>query len=74
MLSDIGQARHVLCTIIAIRVLIFFDIFNISMAMKEIYDIIKAFEAARREGRPTALATVVHVEGSAYRRQRLKKI
>jgi xanthine/CO dehydrogenase XdhC/CoxF family maturation factor len=38
------------------------------MAIKEIGDIITAFEAARREGRQTALATVVHVEGSSYRR------
>lgn len=39
-----------------------------TMAMKEISDIIKAFEEARQEGRQTALATVVHVDGSAYRR------
>jgi xanthine dehydrogenase accessory factor len=38
------------------------------MGMKEISDIIKAFEEARREGRQTALATVVHVDGSSYRR------
>lgn len=38
------------------------------MAMKEIRDIIQAFEEARQKGRQTALATVVHVEGSAYRR------
>lgn len=36
--------------------------------MKEISDIISAFEEARREGRQTALATVVHVDGSSYRR------
>ena len=36
--------------------------------MKEIADIISAFEAARQEGRQTALATVVHVDGSSYRR------
>jgi xanthine dehydrogenase accessory factor len=35
---------------------------------KEIRDIINAFEIARQEGRHTALATVVHVEGSSYRR------
>jgi xanthine dehydrogenase accessory factor len=38
------------------------------MAMKEIRDIIQAFEEARQKGRQTALATVVHVEGSSYRR------
>src|ERR1700722_6227003 len=38
------------------------------MAMKEIRDIIQAFEEARQKGRQTALATVVYVEGSAYRR------
>jgi xanthine/CO dehydrogenase XdhC/CoxF family maturation factor len=36
--------------------------------MKEINDIIRAFEAARQEGRQAALATVVHVDGSSYRR------
>ena len=36
--------------------------------MKEILGIIGAFEEARRRGRQTALATVVHVDGSAYRR------
>src|SRR5512138_3416136 len=36
--------------------------------MKEIRDIIKAYEEAKKEGRQTALATVVHVEGSSYRR------
>ena len=35
---------------------------------KEINDIIKAFKQAQSEGRKTALATVVHVEGSSYRR------
>jgi xanthine/CO dehydrogenase XdhC/CoxF family maturation factor len=34
---------------------------------KEIGDIITAYKAARRAGRRTALATVVHVEGSSYR-------
>lgn len=38
------------------------------MARKEIGDIIMAFEQACREGRQTALATVVHVDGSSYRR------
>src|SRR6201999_2801621 len=36
--------------------------------MKEIGDIIRAFDLAQREGKRTALATVVHVEGSSYRR------
>ncbi len=36
--------------------------------MKEISDIIRAFEEARQEGKQTALATVVHVDGSSYRR------
>ncbi len=36
--------------------------------MKEIADIIKAYEKARKEGKKTALATVVKVEGSSYRR------
>lgn len=36
--------------------------------MKEIRDIIKAFEEAQQLGKQTALATVVHVEGSSYRR------
>lgn len=35
---------------------------------KEINDIITAFNAAQLHGRRTALATVVHVEGSSYRR------
>src|SRR5215217_3941554 len=35
---------------------------------KEIKDIVAAFEEAMRAGRKTALATVVHVEGSSYRR------
>lgn len=34
---------------------------------KEIADIINAYHTATREGRSTALATVVHVEGSSYR-------
>src|SRR5579863_3220899 len=36
--------------------------------MKEIRDIIRAFDMAQREGKQSALATVVHVEGSSYRR------
>jgi xanthine dehydrogenase accessory factor len=36
--------------------------------VKEINDIIRAFEEATQEGRQTALATVVHVDGSSYRR------
>lgn len=35
--------------------------------MKELNDIVKAYHTACREGLQTALATVVHVEGSAYR-------
>src|SRR5687767_11151298 len=35
---------------------------------KEIVDIITAFKEAQLHGRQTALATVVHVEGSSYRR------
>src|ERR1700716_4205359 len=36
--------------------------------MKELQDIIKTFEEAKHQGKKTALATVVHVEGSSYRR------
>ncbi len=36
--------------------------------MKELEDIIKAFDAAQQQGKLTALATVVRVEGSSYRR------
>jgi xanthine dehydrogenase accessory factor len=36
--------------------------------MKEIIDIVTAFDAAHKQGKKTALATVVLVEGSAYRR------
>ncbi|HEY0896973.1 MAG TPA: XdhC family protein [Sphingobacteriaceae bacterium] len=35
---------------------------------KEIFDILTAYAKVRREGRKAALATVVHVEGSSYRR------
>lgn len=36
--------------------------------MKEIADIVRAYKAAEQAGRQSALATVVHVEGSSYRR------
>ena len=36
--------------------------------MKEIGDIVRAFDLAQSEGKRSALATVVHVEGSSYRR------
>src|SRR3954466_1769982 len=36
--------------------------------MKEIKDILQSFEEARTSGKRTALATVVHVQGSSYRR------
>lgn len=36
--------------------------------MKEIRDIIRAYDLAVTAGKKTALATVVHVEGSSYRR------
>ena len=36
--------------------------------MKEIKDIIAAYDQAEKEGKQSALATVVHLEGSAYRR------
>jgi xanthine dehydrogenase accessory factor len=36
--------------------------------MKEINEIIKAFDQAQKENKKTALATVVHVDGSSYRR------
>lgn len=35
--------------------------------MKEILDIIEAYEAATQQGKQAALATVVHIEGSSYR-------
>jgi xanthine/CO dehydrogenase XdhC/CoxF family maturation factor len=37
--------------------------------MKEINDIIKAYDEAQQKGERSALATVVHVEGSSYRRE-----
>jgi xanthine/CO dehydrogenase XdhC/CoxF family maturation factor len=36
--------------------------------MKEVRDIVLAFNEAQKEGKQTALATVVHVQGSSYRR------
>jgi xanthine dehydrogenase accessory factor len=36
--------------------------------MKELQDIVSAFDKAIKNGKQTALATVVHVEGSSYRR------
>ena len=36
--------------------------------MKELIDIVAAYDIAAKQGRKTALATVVQVEGSAYRR------
>src|SRR6478609_8900944 len=36
--------------------------------MKELQDIVTAFDKATQQGKQTALATVVHVEGSSYRR------
>src|SRR3954470_13779152 len=36
--------------------------------MKELQDIVQAFDKAISQGKQTALATVVHVEGSSYRR------
>jgi xanthine/CO dehydrogenase XdhC/CoxF family maturation factor len=36
--------------------------------MKEIRDIIRAYDESKKSGKQTALATVVHVEGSSYRR------
>src|SRR3954464_13392837 len=36
--------------------------------MKELKEIINAYDKAAKEGKQTALATVVHLEGSAYRR------
>jgi len=36
--------------------------------MKEIRDILRAYDLAQSEGKRSALATVVHVDGSSYRR------
>jgi xanthine dehydrogenase accessory factor len=36
--------------------------------VKELQDIVQAFDKADKNGKQTALATVVHVEGSSYRR------
>jgi len=38
------------------------------LSMKEIRDIVTKYEEAQKQGKQTALATVVHVEGSSYRR------
>ncbi len=40
--------------------------------MKELRDILRALDERRVAGEPAALATVVHVEGSAYRREGAK--
>lgn len=36
--------------------------------MKEIKDIIRAFDEVQMQGKSTALATVLHAKGSSYRR------
>src|SRR5881394_4460249 len=36
--------------------------------MKEIEDIIRSYKQAQQAGKKTVLATVIHVEGSSYRR------
>jgi xanthine dehydrogenase accessory factor len=36
--------------------------------LKELQEILKAYDEAQKAGKQTALATVVHVEGSSYRR------
>jgi xanthine/CO dehydrogenase XdhC/CoxF family maturation factor len=36
--------------------------------MKEIRDIVKAYDISVAEGKRSALATVVHLDGSSYRR------
>jgi xanthine/CO dehydrogenase XdhC/CoxF family maturation factor len=36
--------------------------------MKELYEIIKAYDTATKVGKASVLATVVHLEGSSYRR------
>src|SRR5215470_3912070 len=43
-------------------------IINRYQGMKEIRAIVNSYEKARKEGRRMALATVVHVDGSSYRR------
>ena len=42
--------------------------FKKSILLKELKDIVRAFDLAHQAGKQTALATVVHVEGSSYRR------
>src|SRR6202012_527201 len=44
------------------------DLSLLIVGMKEIIDIVKAYEQAVKENKKTALASVVLVEGSAYRR------
>jgi len=39
-----------------------------TFGMKELEDIVKAFDVAQQQSKQTALATVVQVEGSSYRR------
>nr|WP_221283329.1 XdhC/CoxI family protein [Mucilaginibacter lappiensis] len=41
---------------------------NFKPIVKELQDIVQAFDRAHQTGKQTALATVVHVEGSSYRR------
>ena len=36
--------------------------------MKELREIVKAYDAAVQQGKKTALAAVVHLDGSSYRR------
>ncbi len=42
--------------------------------MKELIDIVTAFQSSVKSGRPVALATVVHVSGSTYRRPGAKML
>jgi len=48
------------------HLLLFFHFFNHSM--KELKEIVKAYDAAIQSGKGVALASVVHLEGSSYRR------
>src|SRR5476651_1835285 len=43
-------------------------LYLLNASMKELQDIVTAFDKAEGAGKQTALATVVHVEGSSYRR------
>lgn len=47
---------------------LFLLFFKFTYRMKELEDIVKAFDVAEQAGKQTALATVVQVEGSSYRR------